>query len=99
MGTPKISMLIAYLKQYNFNDKQLSIFPDWINSNPKYSPVDGAAGANLETLNRKMVSSFMTREQHQETMDLFLKAARINHHGRSFETFFLFFFFNTQSSN
>jgi len=31
---------------------------------------------------RKMVSSFMTREQHQETMDLYLRAARINHQGK-----------------
>ena len=51
---------------------------DWINSNPKYN--SGAVLTNLETLTRKVVSSFMTHELHKETLDLYLQAARINHH-------------------
>ena len=53
------------------------MFPDWVTSNPKYNA--GSTPGRLETLTRKTVSSFMTREQHQETMDLYLKAARMNH--------------------
>jgi hypothetical protein len=53
------------------------VHADWITANPKYS--SGPAPGSLLSLTQKPVTSFMTREQHQETMDLFLKAVRTNH--------------------
>ena len=67
------------------------LLTDWIKANPKYNGemnemMNGAKRKSTDKkmpsiLTQKIVSSFMTRELHQETIDLFLNAARSNHEG------------------
>ena len=65
-----------------------SLFLDWIMMNPDYSQ-DIARNYNdieLGIFTKPLTSSFMSKELHDETIDMYLKAARQNHMSKIYAT-------------
>ena len=55
---------------------------DWIKMNPKYNSNSDATNKNdLSVFSKPLTSSFMAKELHDETINMFLQAARKNHLG------------------
>ena len=51
---------------------------DWINHHPEYSKLMKNPRGELTVFEKPLTSSFMTRELQDETIEMFLKAARLN---------------------
>ena len=56
-------------------------FLDWITMNPDYNQNNASNVNNVElgVFTKPLTSSFMSKELHDETIDMYLKAARQNH--------------------
>ena len=62
--------------------------------NPKYnsnSAIDASNKNDLSVFSKPLTSSFMAKELHDETINMFLQAARQNHLGQYFESLILFY--------
>ena len=61
-----------------------NVILDWFKMNPKYnsnSAVGSTNKINLSVFSKPLTSSFMAKELHDETINMFLQAARQNHLG------------------
>ena len=61
-----------------------NVILDWFKMNPKYNSnlaVNTSNGNDLSVFSKPLTSSFMAKELHDETITMFLQAARQNHLG------------------